>query len=222
MGYENIILAENLNFSVSKGEMLCIVGENGAGKTTLMKTILGLKKPEKGSIEYSGDTTPSDIGYLPQQTPIQRDFPASAFEVVLSGCQTNLKNHFFYSKKDRELACSNMARLGIEDLKKSCYRNLSGGQQQRVLLARSLCAAKKILLLDEPVSGLDPASTAEMYNIINDLHSQGLAIIMISHDIASTVKYADSVLHMGSEIFFGSVKQYLASPMGRAFMICGD
>ncbi len=222
LGYENITLAENLSFSVSKGEFLCIVGENGAGKTTLIKTILGLKKPEKGSIEYSADTNPADIGYLPQQTKIQRDFPASAFEVVLSGCQTNLNKRFFYSKKDKELARYNMKRLGVADLEKYCYRHLSGGQQQRILLSRSLCAAKKLLLLDEPVSGLDPVSTAEMYSIINDLHKQGLAIIMISHDIASAVKYADTILHMGSDIFFGSVRQYIASPLGKSFMLSGE
>ncbi len=222
LGYENIILTENLSFNVAKGEYLCIVGENGAGKSTLMRTILGLQKPEKGSIRYSDETNPTDIGYLPQQTTIQRDFPASAFEVVLSGCQTSLKNRFFYSTRDKELARSNMEKLGIGDLEKTCYRHLSGGQQQRVLLARSLCAAKKMLLLDEPVSGLDPSATAEMYSIIKDLHSQGLAIIMISHDIISAVKYADTILHIGTETFFGTVKEYLASPLGRKFTETGE
>ena len=152
LGYENITLAEDLNFSVEKGDYLCIVGENGAGKSTLMRTLLRLQKPLAGTIEYNDNLTASSIGYLPQQTIIQKDFPASVYEVVLSGCQNNLGWHLFYSKQDHAKAQENMKRLGITDFAKRCYRELSGGQQQRVLLARALCATQKCLLLDEPVS----------------------------------------------------------------------
>ena len=188
LGYENITLAEDLSFSVEKGDYLCIVGENGAGKSTLMRTILRLQKPLAGTIEYNDDLTASKIGYLPQQTVVQKDFPASVYEVVLSGCQNSLGFRLFYSKADHKKAMDNMKRLGISDLAKWCYRDLSGGQQQRVLLARALCATEKMLLLDEPVAGLDPLVTSEMYDLIDKLNEDGITVIMISHDIACSVK----------------------------------
>ena len=218
LGYENITLAEDLSFSVEAGDYLCIVGENGAGKSTLMRTLLRLQKPLGGTIEYHDELTASSIGYLPQQTIVQKDFPASVYEVVLSGCQNSLGFHLFYSKAAQKRAKKNMERLGISDLAKWCYRDLSGGQQQRVLLARALCATEKMLLLDEPVAGLDPLVTSEMYSLIEKLNDEGITVIMISHDIACSVKYAKHVLHIGNEFFFGTVEDYKKSPAGSKYL----
>ncbi len=221
LGYENSILVSGLSFEIRAGDYLCIVGENGAGKSTLMRTILHLQKPLSGEIEYGEGLTPSEIGYLPQQTVVQRDFPASVNEVVLSGRQTGLKGRAFYSKEDRACAEENMEKLGIADLGKRCYRELSGGQQQRVLLARALCATRRMILLDEPVSGLDPMATMEMYQIIKKLNSEGITIVMISHDIRASVEYATHILHIGSEIFFGTTEEYRRSPAGRIYLESG-
>lgn len=219
LGYENIELVKGLNFEVNKGEYLCIVGENGAGKSTLMKTILKLRKPLAGSVIYDDGLKSTEIGYLPQQTIVQKDFPASVFEVVLSGCQSHLGRRLFYNSADKERALSNMKRLGIENLKKHCYRELSGGQQQRILLARALCATESMLLLDEPVSGLDPKVTLEMYDLIRTLNKEGITIIMISHDIQSAVRYSSHILHMGAEIFYGTTKEYQDSDEGKKYLI---
>ena len=183
-----------------------------------MRTLLRLQKPLAGTIEYGDDLTASKIGYLPQQTIVQKDFPASVFEVVLSGCQNSLGYHLFYSKAAKKRASDNMARLGISDLAKWCYRDLSGGQQQRVLLARALCATEKMLLLDEPVAGLDPLVTNEMYELIRRLNNEGITVIMISHDITSSVRYAKHILHIGNEFFFGTVDDYMKSAAGSAFL----
>ncbi len=170
LGYKNNVLVKNLSFEVNKGDYLCVVGQNGAGKSTLIKTILNLQKSLHGVIVYGDGLKPEHIGYLPQQTSVQKDFPASVKEVVLSGCQSKLKNGFFYSKKDKEIALYNMRRLEIQHLAKRCYRELSGGQQQRVLLARALCATERMLILDEPISGLDPKVTEDMYELIYKLN----------------------------------------------------
>lgn len=218
LGYEDRTLVEHLNFEVNTGDYLCIVGENGTGKSTLMRTLLRLQKPLAGAIHYGDGLLPTEIGYLPQQTLVQKDFPASVREVVLSGCQSRAGRRPFYSKEERQLAATQMERLGITELAKRCYRELSGGQQQRVLLARALCATEKMLLLDEPVSGLDPKVTAEMYRLIKMLNEQGISIIMISHDIGSAVKYASHILHIGDHIFFGTVDDYRRSPVGRRYL----
>ena len=218
LGYENRAIQENLNFSINAGDYLCIVGENGSGKSTLMKTLLHLQPPISGTIELGDGLRKNEIGYLPQQTLVQRDFPASVKEIVLSGCQGRCGWRPFYNKEDKEIARKSMEKMMIQDLQDRCYRELSGGQQQRVLLARALCAAKKILLLDEPVSGLDPKVTAEMYQLIQDLNKRdGITIIMISHDIEAAVRYATHILHIGEHCFFGTKKQYLESSLGRHF-----
>ena len=210
-GYDSHAIISNLNFTVNAGDYLCIVGENGSGKTTLMKTLLGLREPISGEIIPGDGLRHNEIGYLPQQTVVQKDFPASVREIVLSGCQGRCGLRPFYNKAEKQLAEENMKRMGISDLAGSCYRELSGGQQQRVLLARALCATRKILLLDEPVSGLDPKVTSEMYEVIRTLNLEGVTIIMISHDIAAAVKYASHILHIGSHVFFGTRDQYLKS-----------
>ena len=204
LGYDSNVVVSGLNFEVNSGDYLCIVGENGSGKSTLMRTLLNLQPQLDGEIITGDGLKRTEIGYLPQQTVVQKDFPASVWEIVLSGCKG-----MFHSKEDKALAEENLERMGISDLKKRCYRELSGGQQQRVLLARALCATKKILLLDEPVSGLDPKVTAEMYALIEELNKQGITIIMISHDISAAVKYASHILHIGSDIFFGLKEDYL-------------
>lgn len=213
LGYNSHTIVENLNFSVNTGDYLCIVGENGSGKSTLMKTILGLLKPLSGKITTGDGLLPDEIGYLPQQTEVQRDFPASVNEIVLSGCQSRCGKRPFYNREEKALAMENIRKMGIENLRKKCYRELSGGQQQRVLLARALCATQKMLLLDEPVSGLDPIVTKEMYALIEELHKDGITIIMISHDIEAAKKYASHILHIGKNIFFGTKEEYIARKM---------
>ena len=217
LGYDGKEIVSNLNFSVEKGDYLCIVGENGSGKSTLMRTVLGLQKPLSGTVETGDSLKRNEIGYLPQQTQVQRDFPATVWEIVLSGCQNKCGLRPFYSKENKLTAKKNLERMGISDLEKRCYRQLSGGQQQRVLLARALCATEKILLLDEPVSGLDPAVTADMYNLIHSLNKDGITVIMISHDINAALKYASHILHMGKGVFYGTKEEYLKSDEGRLF-----
>jgi zinc transport system ATP-binding protein len=216
LGYEGKTVVSGLSFEVNAGDYLCIVGENGSGKSTLMKTILKLKTPISGTIETGEGLRPQEIGYLPQQTPAQRDFPASVAEVVRSGCLNRRGLRPFYTAAEKALARDNMERLGITGLARRCYRELSGGQQQRVLLARALCAARKILLLDEPSAGLDPLATTEMYELVKELNISGITIIMISHDIGASVKYASHILHIGASapLFFGATGDYLKTKVG--------
>ena len=219
LGYEGKAILEHLRFQVDAGDYLCIVGENGSGKSTLMKTILGLIRPLHGKIVTGDGLRPNEIGYLPQQTDVQRDFPASVFEIVLSGCQGRRGLRPFYSRADRALARENIRRMEIESLSRRCYRELSGGQQQRVLLARALCATKKLLLLDEPVAGLDPKVTTEMYQLISDLNRKdGITVVMISHDLEAALKYATHILHIGARLFFGPVSDYLSSETGASWI----
>ena len=219
LGYDNTTVVEDLNFEVNSGDYLCIVGENGSGKTTLMKTILRLRSPLSGRIFTGDELKQSEIGYLPQQTEVQRDFPASVWEIVISGCLNKCGMRPFYSKREKQIARENMERMGIAHLEKRCYRELSGGQQQRVLLARALCATSKMLLLDEPVAGLDPKATAELYEQIDKLNKEhGITVIMISHDISAAVKYASHILHISHKpLFFGKTEDYVKSHIGQAF-----
>ena len=217
LGYENRPIVKNLSFTVNAGDYLCILGENGSGKSTLMKTILNLTPPLAGSIRME-DLKSTEIGYLPQQTQVQRDFPASVQEIVLSGFQGRCGLRPFYTKAEKALASENLERMGMAQFARKCYRDLSGGQQQRVLLARALCATRKCLLLDEPVSGLDPKATAQMYEIIAELHREGITIIMISHDLNAALDDATHVLHIGEKLFFGTREDYLCSGIGHSFL----
>ena len=218
VGYDGKSVLQDLSFEVFAGDYLCIVGENGSGKSTLMKTILGLQPPISGRILTGDGLRKNEIGYLPQQTAVQKDFPASVREIVLSGCQGRCGSRPFYNKEEKQLAAEAMDKMQITQLARRCYRELSGGQQQRVLLARALCATRKMLLLDEPVSGLDPKVTAEMYALIAELNrNDGITVIMISHDITAAVKYASHLLHIGDTVFFGTKAEYLRSPQGRLF-----
>lgn len=221
LGYENKVVAKNLNFKIDQGDYLCVVGKNGTGKSTLIKTLLGLIKPLNGEViaNVQGKNH-KGVGYLPQQTQAQKDFPASVWEVVLSGVLNNDHRCPFYNKKDKAEAEKNMEKLNILDLKKRCYRELSGGQQQRVLLARALCATDSVLILDEPVTGLDPAASMELYETIKDLNKkENVTIIMVSHDIKNALNYATHILHLEQENdFFGTVEEYKKSNVSNMFL----
>ena len=220
VGYDGKSVLQGLNFEVFAGDYLCIVGENGSGKSTLMKTILGLQPPISGRILTGDGLRKNEIGYLPQQTQLQRDFPASVAEVVRSGCINQMHGRPFYSRADRARAQENMERMGIEDLAHHSYQALSGGQQQRVLLARALCATRKLLLLDEPVTGLDPVATGELYNLIKLVNlCNGITVIMVTHDIDAALRYATHVLHLGhQQLFFGTAAEYKQSDAARRFL----
>ncbi|MDD6312732.1 MAG: metal ABC transporter ATP-binding protein [Firmicutes bacterium] len=213
LAYDGKTVVSGLDFQVNSGDYLCILGENGSGKSTLIKGLLRLKEPVCGSITYGDGLKKNEIGYLPQQTVIQRDFPATVYEVVLSGCLSSLGRRCFYGKKEKSAALSNMEKLGIGDIKNACYRELSGGQQQRVLLARALCATKKLLLLDEPVAGLDALVTGELYRLIEKLNREtGITVIIVSHDMSVAAKTATHILHLKhTQLFFGTREDYMKS-----------
>ena len=219
LAYEGTAVLSDLSFVVNAGDYLCIVGDNGSGKSTLMKAILGLKSLQTGSISKGDGLEANEIGYIPQQTAAQKDFPASVREIVRSGCLNRCGLRPYYNSKEKRLAEENMERLGIMALAKRCFRELSGGQQRRVLLARALCATQKILLLDEPAAGLDPSASLDMYTLIKSLNDSGITIIMISHDITSSVKYASHILHIGQRtaLFSGTTTGYLESEAGRFY-----
>lgn len=210
VGYDGRAILKDINFTVNRGDYLCIIGENGAGKTTLLRTLLGLQPPVSGKILFGDGLERKRCGYLPQQTVIQRDFPASVSEIVLSGCQNRCGLRPFYRKEEKEYAHKMMEKMGIVHLADKCYRELSGGQQQRTLLARALCATQEMLFLDEPVSRLDPVATEEMYRLIEQINREDhITILMISHDIKAAVAYADHILEIGKQIFLGTAQEYL-------------
>lgn len=219
VGYDGKAVLRDLNFTVRAGDYLCIVGENGSGKSTLMKTILGLLPPVGGSLAAGHGLRKNTIGYLPQQTDVQKDFPASVREIVLSGCQARCGLRPFYRRAEKQLAADAMEKMHITPLAKRCYRELSGGQQQRVLLARALCAADRLLILDEPVTGLDPAATQDLYKTLRYLNEkEKMAVIMVTHDMRGALREARTILHIGRDgWFFGTVAEYLASPAGKRF-----
>ena len=219
LGYEGKPVWEHLTFQVRSGDYLCIVGENGSGKSTLLKSLLGLLKPLSGEIVHADTLRGGSIGYLPQQTRAQKDFPATVTEVVRSGFISGKGMRFFYTAQEKSRALMNMGKLGVLELKDRCYRELSGGQQQRVLLARALCAAGELLILDEPVTGLDPAAAQELYRTLEYLNTQeGIAIVMVTHDIRNALQYATAILHAGhGQWFYGTTAEYLASPWGKRF-----
>lgn len=211
LGYEKTAVTGKINLKLNKGDYLYIIGDNGSGKSTLMKGILGLRKPMEGKITFGDGLKQNEIGYMPQQTIVQKDFPASVEEIVISGCLSRSGLRPFFTKKDKELVDEMLAKMEILNLKKRCYRELSGGQQQRALLARALCATQKMLLLDEPVAGLDPETTVEFYELIKKLNrEEGVTIIMVSHDMHAVSKYASHVLNLVKEpVFFGTKDEYL-------------
>ena len=224
IGYEGQTVVKDLYFSIQAGDYLCIVGENGSGKSTLVKSLLGLKSVEKGRIIYGDGLKQNEIGYLPQQTDAQKDFPASVYEVILSGRLNSRGLKPFYTGADKKAAVEKMELLGIRDLARQCFRDLSGGQKQRALLARALCATKTLLLLDEPVTGLDPIVTAEFYQLIRRINREsGIAVVMVSHDIESAVEDASHILHLQERmLFFGTAQDYRKSRVGKTFLESAD
>lgn len=219
LGYEGQSVLAHLDLTIRAGDYLCIVGDNGSGKSTLLRGLLGLLSPQSGEILRAPELRQGAVGYLPQQTRAQRDFPATVLEVVLSGCLNRRGLHFLYTPAQRSETMMNLGKLGILELKDACYRDLSGGQQQRVLLARALCAAKSLLILDEPITGLDPAAAQDLYKTLAYLNEkEGMAIVMVTHDLKAALKSARTVLHIGrSGLFSGTKADYLASPQGRRF-----
>lgn len=219
LGYETGVVLTGVSFAVHAGDYLCIVGENGSGKSTLIKALLSLKSVSSGKIEFGEGLKKNEIGYLPQQTSAQKDFPASVWEVVLSGCLNSRGLKPFYSATQTRRALDNIEKLDLAKYKKRSYRELSGGQQQRVLLARALCATKKLILLDEPTAGLDPVVTNEFYRLIKRINDEGITVIMVSHDIESAVKYSSHILHLHNKpLFFGKTEDYLKSEVGTRFL----
>ncbi|MBQ8297940.1 MAG: ATP-binding cassette domain-containing protein [Ruminococcus sp.] len=219
--YDGMNVLSSLSFAINEGDYLCILGENGSGKSTLVKCLLGIKKADSGKIVLGSGLTHSDIGYLPQHTAMQNGFPATVREVVISGCLGQRGWRPFYSSAEKKTAAEAMKRLGISELAERSCRELSGGQQQRMLLARALCAAKKLLLLDEPVTGLDPAASAEMYDIISELNKKDkMTIIMVSHDIGRALEYSNRILCLcsSSESFFGTPGEYASSHISSKFI----
>ncbi|MCR4614758.1 MAG: metal ABC transporter ATP-binding protein [Clostridiales bacterium] len=219
LSYENNIVLTDLSFEVNSGDYLCIVGENGSGKSTLIKALLSLKGLSGGKITFGDGLKQNEIGYLPQHSSVQKDFPANVWEVVISGCLNSHRVNPFYTKSDKTRALNNLEKLGIAECKNRFFSELSGGQQQRVLLARALCATHKLLLLDEPVAGLDPIVTQELYQIFKRLNDEGITIIMVSHDLESAVSYASHILHLHNKpLFFGRTEDYIKSDAGKIFM----
>lgn len=223
-GYENFDVVTDVTMEILPGDYIGVVGENGAGKSTFIKGLLGLLKPTSGEIRMAEDLKKTGIGYLPQQTAAQKDFPATVWEVVLSGTLSRAGYRPFYSREEKRLAELNMERLGICDLRRKCYRDLSGGQKQRVLIARALCATERLLILDEPITGLDPSAAQEFYQVVRRLNrEQGVAILMVSHDIQNMVLQAQKILHLKQKVlFYGSVEEYRKSPLGRQFLGGGE
>ncbi len=219
-GYENHTAVDRVSFSLNQGDFLCIVGKNGSGKSTLLKGLLGFLKPIGGQVNFAKKVREEGIGYLPQQTAAQKNFPATVMEVVLSGCLKERGHRPFYSKKEKEKAIYNLERIGMATRKNRCYCDLSGGQQQRVLIARALCATKDILLLDEPTTGLDPKATKELYRILEYLNKEEhVTILMVSHDVQNMISYATHILHMNRQMkFFGTVEEYKESSVGKEFL----
>lgn len=218
LGYDNKSVIEHLDIEIQEGQYICVIGENGSGKSTLIKSLLGLLKPVSGTVQINRSVGKGAVGYLPQQTQIQRNFPVSVMEVVLSGFLNDMHFRPFYKKKEKQEAGRHLEHLGIADLAGKCYGELSGGQQQRVLLARALCAADKILVLDEPVTGLDPMAANTLYESMELLHQEGMAVVMVTHDLANALKYADKILHISDDgYFFGTVVEYKESEYAQIF-----
>ncbi len=219
-GYDGEVVLSGIDFTLYGGEYMCILGENGAGKSTLVKGILGLISPTAGEIEFGEGLRACEVGYLPQQTQVHKSFPASVLEVVLSGRINSMGMRPFYNRKDREDALKKLELMGMKGTERRSFQELSGGQMQRVLLARAMCAAGRFILLDEPVSGLDPAATTDLYELIADINkNMGMTVIMVSHDTEAAVKYASHIMQLShTQLFYGTVDEYKNSELGHDYL----
>lgn len=219
-GYDGEVVLSGIDFTLCGGEYMCILGENGAGKSTLVKGILGLISPVTGEIEFGEGLRACEVGYLPQQTQVQKSFPASVLEVVLSGRINSMGMRPFYNRKDRDDAVKKLELMGMKGMERRSFQELSGGQKQRVLLARAMCAAGRLILLDEPVSGLDPAATTDLYELIADINkNMGMTVIMVSHDTQAAVKYASHIMQLShTQLFYGTADDYKNSEVGHDYL----
>lgn len=211
IGYEHKVIIKNINLEINDGEYVCVFGDNGVGKTTFLKTILGLIPPLSGSIIIEDTFNKKEVGYLPQRMQLKPEFPASCFEIVLSGCVNRLKIWPFYRKSHRDLAIEKMKLLGVANLKDKPFRVLSGGQQQRILLARALCATDRLLILDEPFTGLDYHAAKSLYDLLEKINKQlNVTIIVVSHFMEDILAYSTKVVHLSKEeVFCGTPEQYV-------------
>ena len=218
LSYDKTAVLTDLTFSVSRGDYLCIVGENGSGKSTLMKALLGLIPTASGAIDFQEGFSRRSVAYLAQQNEVQKEFPASVWEVVLSGRLSTKGVLSFYNQKDKEIATKVMEELAITPYRNRSFRELSGGQQQRVLLARALVSGAELLLVDEPTTGLDPLVTQDFYRLIERAHQNGMTVVMVTHDVEAAVKYATHILHLQNKpLFFGTKEAYRESEIGRRY-----
>ena len=221
IGYGNKVVCKNINFEVLKGQYLCVIGENGCGKSTLLKTVLGLNKAISGKIIFDKEISSKAIGYLPQQSDMQKDFPATVWEVVMSGFLGRMGFRPFYKREEKAKATKIMEELEIVDLAKKSYKELSGGQQQRVLLARALCATDDLLVMDEPVNGLDAKAIKKFYALIKKLNVEnGITIVMVSHNIDKVIKNASHIVYLKKEMAFaGTREEFLTSEHAKYFKL---
>lgn len=210
LGYNNIPVIQNLNVKINDGDFVCIVGSNGVGKSTLIKGILGLLKPISGSIELN-NIKKNFIGYMPQETKVDSNFPASVYEIVLSGTLNKVGLKPSYSKELKKIADDNLKLLDIYSLKDKCFNELSGGQRQRVLLARSLCSTSKILILDEPSNNLDYNSKKNLYKILQYLNEEKtMTIIMVTHDLDHNNLIGNKILSLQKgNYFYGNTNDFV-------------
>ena len=224
IGYVDKLVCTNISFSVEKGQYVCIIGENGSGKSTLIKTILGLNKPLSGRVIFGGHFNKSHVGYLPQQTEFQKDFPATVREIVMSGFLGRMGFRPFYNKVEKEKCGKILSQLGATDYQDKSFKDLSGGQQQRVLLARALCATDELLVLDEPTNGLDVRTIKHFYELISKLNREnGLTVLMVTHSIENVIKYATHIIYLKDNMeFVGSKEEFLNSEHAKYFKLGGE
>lgn len=210
LGYGSHVVLKNLNFKIDDGDFVCVVGPNGSGKSTLIKGILGLIKPIKGNVKFN-NLKQNFIGYMPQETVVDKNFPASCYEIVLSGTLNRLGFISFYTDNEKKIANESLKLLGISDLKDKNFCDLSGGQRQKVLLARSLCATSKLLILDEPSNNLDSKSKKDLYNIVSDLNkNRGITVIMITHDLDHNNLIGNKILSLREDdVFYGETNEFI-------------
>lgn len=209
IGYKTMFALKNISFDVNSGEYICIIGDNGAGKTTLIKSLLSLNDISSGKIEINCKR--NEISYLPQNSSIPLDFPATVEEIVLTGTQDDKIKAFFYGVNQKKMANSAMEKARITNLAKRRFGELSGGQQQRVLFARAIAKNPKVLILDEPCTGLDSSTCKDFYKLLDDVNSiERVTIIMVLHDLSAVKKYASKIIALNDNklAFCGSISNW--------------